>query len=146
MAAHSLSPLNLRHLSPQLPAATLPSSSSLLLLRRSLRLNFALPNAASPCCQAPAPVVRASVRTQPLGETKIDDENNNILRVGVICGGPSAERGISLNSARSVLDHIQGDDLQVSCYYIDYNLNAYAISSAQMYSNTPADFDFKLDR
>ncbi|XP_027176337.1 uncharacterized protein LOC113775590 [Coffea eugenioides] len=147
MAAHSLSPLNLRHLSPQLPTATLPSSS-LLLLRRSLRLNFALPNAASgqsPCCQAPAPVVRASVRTQLLGETKIDDENNNILRVGVICGGPSAERGISLNSARSVLDHIQGDDLQVSCYYIDYNLNAYAISSAQMYSNTPADFDFKLD-
>lgn len=29
------------------------------------------------------------------------------LRVGLICGGPSAERGISLNSARSVLDHIQ---------------------------------------
>lgn len=30
-----------------------------------------------------------------------------VLRVGLICGGPSAERGISLNSARSVLDHIQ---------------------------------------
>jgi D-alanine-D-alanine ligase-like ATP-grasp enzyme len=29
------------------------------------------------------------------------------LRVGLVCGGPSAERGISLNSARSVLDHIQ---------------------------------------
>jgi hypothetical protein len=29
------------------------------------------------------------------------------LRVAVICGGPSAERGISLNSARSVLDHLQ---------------------------------------
>lgn len=29
------------------------------------------------------------------------------LRVGLICGGPSAERGVSLNSARSVLDHIQ---------------------------------------
>ncbi|KAJ7961131.1 D-alanine-D-alanine ligase [Quillaja saponaria] len=68
-----------------------------------------------------------------------------VLKVGVICGGPSAERGISLNSARSVLDHIQGDDLHVSCYYIDSNLNAHAISSAQMYSNTPADFDFKLE-
>lgn len=34
-------------------------------------------------------------------------EKSGILRVGVICGGPSAERGISLNSARSVLDHIQ---------------------------------------
>ncbi|KAH6777938.1 D-alanine-D-alanine ligase family [Perilla frutescens var. frutescens] len=72
-------------------------------------------------------------------------EEGRILRVGVICGGPSAERGISLNSARSVIDHIQGDDLHVSCYYIDYNLKAYAISSAQVYSNTPADFDFKLE-
>nr|GEZ67038.1 D-alanine--D-alanine ligase family [Tanacetum cinerariifolium] len=68
-----------------------------------------------------------------------------VLKVGLICGGPSAERGISLNSARSLLDHIQGDDLHVSCYYIDPNLNAFAISSAQVYSNTPADFDFKLE-
>ncbi|CAI9097201.1 OLC1v1033574C1 [Oldenlandia corymbosa var. corymbosa] len=73
------------------------------------------------------------------------NDKEKILRVGVICGGPSAERGISLNSARSVLDHIQGDDLDVSCYYIDSNLNAHAISSAQVYSNTPADFDFKLE-
>lgn len=72
-------------------------------------------------------------------------EKWRVLRVGLVCGGPSAERGISLNSARSVLDHIQVDDLQISCYYIDCKLNAYAISSAQLYSNTPADFDFKLD-
>ncbi|XP_022157299.1 uncharacterized protein LOC111024031 [Momordica charantia] len=76
--------------------------------------------------------------------TELERENRGVLRVGLICGGPSAERGISLNSARSVLDHIQGDDLLVSCYYIDPELNAYAISSAQVYSNTPADFDFKL--
>ncbi|KAL5742417.1 hypothetical protein ACOSP7_029149 [Xanthoceras sorbifolium] len=74
-----------------------------------------------------------------------EEERGKILRVGLICGGPSAERGISLNSARSVLDHIQGDDLHVSCYYIDSDLNAYAISPAQVYSNTPADFDFKLE-
>lgn len=72
-------------------------------------------------------------------------ENRRVLRVGLVCGGPSAERGISLNSARSVLDHIQGEDLHVSCYYIDCDLNAFAISSAQLYSNTPADFDFKLE-
>ncbi|KAF5476357.1 hypothetical protein F2P56_008083 [Juglans regia] len=72
-------------------------------------------------------------------------EKGRVLRVGLVCGGPSAERGISLNSARSVLDHIQGDDLHVNCYYIDCNLNAFAISSAQAYSNTPADFDFKLE-
>ncbi|THU46375.1 hypothetical protein C4D60_Mb09t04280 [Musa balbisiana] len=74
-----------------------------------------------------------------------EEEKGRPLRVGIICGGPSAERGISLNSARSVLDHIQGEDLHVSCYYIDCSLNAYAISPAQLYSNTPADFDFKLE-
>ncbi|CAN6169327.1 unnamed protein product [Urochloa humidicola] len=67
------------------------------------------------------------------------------LRVGIVCGGPSAERGVSLNSARSVLDHIQGEDLVVSCYYIDSAMNAFAISPAQLYSNTPSDFDFKLE-
>lgn len=76
---------------------------------------------------------------------KEDEVKGKALRVGIICGGPSAERGISLNSARSVLDHIQGDDLHVSCYYIDCDLKAYAISPAQLYSNTPADFDFKLE-
>ncbi|XP_078166190.1 D-alanine-D-alanine ligase family [Carex rostrata] len=78
-------------------------------------------------------------------EKKREEEKGRQLRVGLVCGGPSAERGISLNSARSVLDHIQGEDLIVSCYYIDSDLNAYAISSAQLYCNTPADFDFKLE-
>lgn len=67
------------------------------------------------------------------------------LRLAVICGGPSEERGISLNSARSVLDHLQATDVVVSSYFLDRSLNAFAIPNAQMYSNTPADFDFKLD-
>ncbi|KAL6002925.1 hypothetical protein ACLOJK_023147 [Asimina triloba] len=41
-------------------------------------------------------------------------EKGRVLRVGLICGGPSAERGISLNSARSVLDHIQAGTLRES--------------------------------
>ncbi|CAN8260021.1 unnamed protein product [Cochlearia groenlandica] len=74
-----------------------------------------------------------------------EEKKSRNLRVGLVCGGPSAERGISLNSARSVLDHIQGNGIIVSCYYIDHDLKAFAISSAQLYSNTPADFDFKLE-
>ncbi|CAM6064545.1 unnamed protein product [Sphagnum tenellum] len=66
------------------------------------------------------------------------------LRVGLICGGPSAERGISLNSARSVLDHLESEDVVVQCYYLNQDLQPFAISAAQMYSNTPADFDFKI--
>lgn len=90
-------------------------------------------------------IVRASYTEEVVGDREIADVEKKVLRVGLICGGPSAERGISLNSARSVLDNIQGDDLHVSCYYIDSNLNAFAISTAQVYSNTPADFDFKLE-
>ncbi|PWA35078.1 D-alanine--D-alanine ligase family [Artemisia annua] len=89
-------------------------------------------------CSSSEVVAAAAVSDEKVSRSRV-------LKVGLICGGPSAERGISLNSARSVLDHIQGDDLHVSCYYIDPNLNAFAISSAQVYSNTPADFDFKLE-
>lgn len=42
-----------------------------------------------------------------MDDHEIDDVERKVLRVGIICGGPSAERGISLNSARSVLDNIQ---------------------------------------
>ncbi len=34
-----------------------------------------------------------------------------MLKIALICGGPSPERGISLNSARSVMDHL--DDLNI---------------------------------
>ncbi|XVF76908.1 hypothetical protein PTKIN_Ptkin13bG0305000 [Pterospermum kingtungense] len=96
----------------------------------------------------PTPVVGVTRAPTQVADALLlhdQEENSRVLRVGVICGGPSAERGISLNSARSVLDHIQGEDLHVTCYYIDSHLNAYAISSAQVYSNTPSDFDFKLE-
>ncbi|KAI7734319.1 hypothetical protein M8C21_009451, partial [Ambrosia artemisiifolia] len=115
--------------------------ASVVLNRRNCRRNcFRGVGLVRACSEA----VAVDDRTvEGVRETK--REKGKVLKVGLVCGGPSAERGISLNSARSVLDHIQGDDLHVSCYYIDPNLNAYAISSAQVYSNTPADFDFKLE-
>lgn len=66
------------------------------------------------------------------------------LRVAVLCGGPSLERGISLNSARSVCDHLQADDVEIVPIYFDHRKRAYHISRAQLYCNTPSDFDFKL--
>jgi len=66
------------------------------------------------------------------------------FKLGLICGGPSRERGISLNSARSVLDHLDGGDIEIVPFYLDYKRRPYAISKAQLYSNTPSDFDFKL--
>ncbi|NDC39249.1 MAG: hypothetical protein EBZ48_14590, partial [Proteobacteria bacterium] len=66
------------------------------------------------------------------------------VRVAVLCGGPSPERGISLNSARSACDHLEGDDVEIVPIYFDSRTSAHHISRAQLYSNTPSDFDFKL--
>lgn len=68
-----------------------------------------------------------------------------LFRVGVLCGGPSPERGISLNSARCLLDHIESNLVEVVPYYMNLQKKIYAISKAQLYSNTPSDFDFKLE-
>ena len=66
------------------------------------------------------------------------------LHIALLCGGPSPERGISLNSARSVLDHLQNDNIEITPVYFDHKKNPYHISTGQLYSNTPSDFDFKL--
>jgi D-alanine--D-alanine ligase len=69
------------------------------------------------------------------------------LRVALLVGGPSEERAISLNSARSVADHLEGGGVSVSTIvYFDRMKRAYAIDRKMLYSNTPGDFDFKLSR
>lgn len=67
-----------------------------------------------------------------------------MLKIALICGGPSLERGISLNSARSVMDHLAGADIEIIPLYVDQYKQFHLLSSAQLYSNTPSDFDFKL--
>ena len=71
--------------------------------------------------------------------------HENKFKIAVLCGGPSLERGISLNSARSVCDHLYSDDIDVLPVYFDHFKRPYAISRDQLYSNTPSDFDFKLN-
>jgi len=66
------------------------------------------------------------------------------MRIGLICGGPSAERGISLNSARSAMDHLTPLGWEIVPFYCDLQKNFYSLSPSQLYSNTPSDFDFKL--
>lgn len=70
--------------------------------------------------------------------------SSQVTRVAVICGGPSPERGISLNSARSVVDHLTSSTINVQIVYVDSFCHFYVLSTAQLYSNTPSDFDFKL--
>jgi len=64
--------------------------------------------------------------------------------VSILCGGPSLERGISLNSARSIMDHLQSEQVAIQPIYFNQKREAFLLSPAQLYSNTPADFDFKL--
>jgi len=42
------------------------------------------------------------------------------------------------------MDHLGCDDIIIRPFYVDYQKQFYAISPTQLYSNTPADFDFKL--
>ena len=69
----------------------------------------------------------------------------NYMKIALICGGPSPERGISLNSARSVMDHLNSEDIEIVPFYLDARKRPYLISRAQLYSNTPSDFDFKIN-
>jgi D-alanine--D-alanine ligase len=67
-----------------------------------------------------------------------------MFKFGIICGGPSLERGISLNSARSILDHCNDFGFDIGVIFVDQQCKFYEISPSQLYSNTPSDFDFKL--
>ncbi|MEC8881767.1 MAG: hypothetical protein VX737_00590 [Pseudomonadota bacterium] len=64
--------------------------------------------------------------------------------IGIICAGPSNERGISLNSARTLQDHLDTEQTQTKIYFVDQDLNFFLINSSNLYSNTPSDFDFKI--
>ena len=68
---------------------------------------------------------------------------NGKIKIALICGGSGAERGISINSTRSVLDHLP-NTVDIIPFYFDVFMNCYRLSKAQLYSNTPSDFDFKL--
>jgi D-alanine--D-alanine ligase len=68
-----------------------------------------------------------------------------VLNLGLLLGGPSAERGISLNSARSVADHLDGAGIRLSeIIYFGPDLTPHSITRGLLYCNTPSDFDFKL--
>ncbi|MBO6126464.1 MAG: hypothetical protein J6P21_00470 [Clostridia bacterium] len=66
-----------------------------------------------------------------------------ITKLLLICGGPSPERNISLNSARTVYDHLE-KEFDINIIFIDKNLKKFSITGGFLYSNTTKDFDFKL--
>ena len=69
-----------------------------------------------------------------------------MFTIGIICGGPSEERGISLNSARTLQDHLNTQYMKTKVFFVDQNRQFFLIDSANLYSNTPSDFDFKIQQ
>jgi alanine racemase len=68
-----------------------------------------------------------------------------MLKVLLLCGGKGNEKNISLNSARSVYDHLKGlGSVLLSVVFFDADDKCYAISEDYLYSNTAADFRFFL--
>ncbi|MBD3300722.1 MAG: hypothetical protein GF347_05215 [Candidatus Moranbacteria bacterium] len=68
------------------------------------------------------------------------------IKIVLLCGGPSPERSISLNSTRSILDNLDKKIFKISIIYFDLNKNPYQIDSSEIYSNTVSDFEFKIDQ
>lgn len=66
------------------------------------------------------------------------------IKLALLFGGPSPERGISLNSARTVCDHLEGDGIEIVPIYFDLKARPFTLGREWLYCNTPADFDFKL--
>ncbi|MDC3180999.1 hypothetical protein OAT84_02525 [Gammaproteobacteria bacterium] len=67
-------------------------------------------------------------------------------KIALICGGASGERGISLNSTRSVMDHLSVFELEIEVFYLNAKHQVFLLSKALVYSNTCEDFDYKLDK
>lgn len=70
-----------------------------------------------------------------------------MLDIGLILGGPSEERGISLNSARSIADHIASIGVTLKeIVYFNHDCVAFSLDPDLLYCNTPSDFDYELSR
>jgi D-alanine--D-alanine ligase len=70
---------------------------------------------------------------------------NGLLDAAIVLGGPSEERGVSLNSARSVADHAPGAGIHIAeIIYFDKALKSFSITPGLLYCNTTSDFDYRL--
>jgi D-alanine--D-alanine ligase len=68
-----------------------------------------------------------------------------MLKVALICGGPSKECNISLNSVRSVYDHLRKmPDVSAKIVFVTEDGKKYLINEKFLYSNTTSDFKFML--
>jgi len=68
----------------------------------------------------------------------------NHAAIAILCGGGSPEKGISVNSARSLLDHLRPQCGRIEAVFFDFRNRPFRLDPAALYSNTPLDFEFKI--
>lgn len=67
------------------------------------------------------------------------------MKILIFFAGPSAERGISLNSARSLSDHLaRYSNLIIDFIFVSKKCDFYKIDAKWLYCNTAEDFEFKI--
>ncbi len=67
------------------------------------------------------------------------------IKLALLCGGPSREKDISLNSVRSVYDHLRCmPGVGLSVFFLGQDMKCYPINEKFLYSNTTSDFEFML--
>ncbi len=66
------------------------------------------------------------------------------MKVSVLFGGNSPEKGISINSARSLSDVLRDQVDRVEPIFFDHENRPFLVKLDSLYSNTPLDFEFKL--
>ncbi len=65
------------------------------------------------------------------------------MKIVIIFGGNSQEKGISINSARACFE-ILNNVCNLELHYLSIDGNVYLVDEKTIYSNTPDDFDFTL--
>ena len=69
------------------------------------------------------------------------------IKIGILFGGISNERNVSLNSARSVFDHLSNvGNTEISLIFVNKKEAFYKIEPRYIYSSSSSDFDFKIDK
>ncbi len=68
------------------------------------------------------------------------------LRIGVLLGGPSNEREVSLDSGRNVCYKLSPHHYDVTPLFLDRTNNIYPLSTVELVHNSTAEIEYGLDR
>lgn len=67
------------------------------------------------------------------------------MKVGVLFGGPSSEREISLESGRHIYNSLDSSKYQIIPIYVSYDIKLYEIPERLLWMNATADIEKCLD-